>query len=86
MIGHLRHVTPTYGWGWVSADSVGRGTPEPFRFGCDGANGTEGIILGDHEFAGATVRLSPRHTTPEGHFNVEIRRDGLVLVQGYAEA
>lgn len=86
MIGHLRNVSPTYGWGWVSADGATRETPEPFRFGCDGPDGTEGIIIGDHEFAGATVHLSPRHTTPDGHFNVEIRRDALTLAQGYAEA
>lgn len=70
----------------MNADGVSRETPEPFRFGCDSANGTEGIILGDHEFAGATVLLSQRHTTPDGRFNVDIRRDALMLAQGYAEA
>lgn len=86
MIGHFRHVNPIYGWGWVNADGVTRDTPEPFRLGCDDTNALQGIVLGEHEFSGATAHLSPRHTAPDGCFNVEIKRDGKTVASGYAEA
>ncbi|UYY78845.1 hypothetical protein [Sphingomonas sp. R1] len=62
-----------------------RDTPEPFRLGCDDPDALEGIVLGDHEFAGATVRLSPRHARPDGCFNVEVERGDISLARGYAE-
>jgi hypothetical protein len=86
MIGHLRHVKPVYGRGWLNADGVTRDTPEPFRLGCDDPDSYEGIVLGDHEFSGATAHLSPRHATPNHCFNVEIERDAIPLASGYAEA
>lgn len=86
MIGHLRHVKPTYGWGWFNADGVARDIPEPFRLGCDAPDALEGIILSDHEFAGAAAYLSLRHVTPDGCFNVEIKRGAIPLASGYAEA
>ena len=86
MIGHSRDVTPIYGWGWVDADGETRDTPEPFRLGCDVPNAFEHIVLGDHEFSGASAFLSPRNTTPDGNFNVEIRRDAMPLASGYAQA
>ena len=85
MIGYVRHIKPTYGWGWVNADGAIRDTPEPFRLGCNDPHALEGIALGDHEFSGATVRLSPRHSTPDGQFNVEITRNAVPVACGYAE-
>jgi hypothetical protein len=85
VIGHLRHVKPIYGWGWVNADGATRDTPVPFRLSCDHANALEGTVVDTHEFSGATAHLSPRHTT-DGYFNVEIRRNAAPIAQGYAEA
>ena len=86
MPGQLRHVRPIYGWGWTDAGGATRDTPAPFRLGCDDPDAIQGIVLGDHEFAGATACLAPRHTTPDGIFSIEIRRDAVPLAQGYAEA
>ena len=86
MIGYVRHLKPIYGWGWVNADGVTRDTPEPFRLGCDDPHALEGIVLGDHEFSGASAHLSPRHTTPDGRFNVEVKRGAVAVALGYAEA
>ena len=58
----------------------------PFRFGCDTVDAEHGIVLGEHEFSGATVHISPRHTTNDGIFSVDIRREGLLVASGYAEA
>lgn len=84
--GYVRHMKPIYGWGWVNADGAARDTPEPFRLGCDDSNALDGIVLGDHEFSGATARLSPRHSLPDGQFNVEIARNAAPVACGYAEA
>jgi hypothetical protein len=86
MISQLRHVKPVYGWGWLNADGVTRDIPEPFRLGCDDPDALAGVVLGDHEFSGATARLSPRHATPDGCFNVEIELDAKRIASGYAEA
>ena len=86
MIGYIRHIKPIYGQGWISADGAARDTPEPFRLGCGGPNALEGIVLGNHEFSGATACLSPRHTTLDGCFNIEIKRDDVSVTRGYAEA
>ncbi len=86
MIGHVRHIKPIYGWGWVDADGMTRDTPNPFPLGCDDPDALEGVVLGEHEFSGAAARLSLRHTTPDGWFNVEIMRDTLLVACGYAEA
>ena len=82
----VRNVIPIYGQGWVSANGTAWDTPERFRLGYGDQNQDIGTVLGDHEFAGATAHLSPRHTTPDGYFNVEIRRDAVLLVSGYAKA
>jgi len=76
---------PTYGWGWVDAEGGPRDTPEPFRVGCDDPHALNGVVLGEHEFSGATAHFSPRHTTPDNQFNVEIKRDRLSVARGYAE-
>jgi hypothetical protein len=86
VIGHIRHIKPIYGWGWISADGATRDAPEPFRLGCDDPNASEGIVLGNHEFSGATASLSSRHTRADGYFNVEIKRDAELIARGYAEA
>jgi hypothetical protein len=46
----------------------------------------EGIVLGDHEFSGATAYLAPRQTTRDPYFNVDIELDSLPVARGYAEA
>lgn len=86
MIGYLRHVKPIYGWGWFNADGVMRDIPEPFQIGCADPDALEGIVLGDHEFSGATAHLSLRHATPDGLFNVEIKGHAIHLASGCAEA
>ncbi|QJU58570.1 hypothetical protein HL653_13075 [Sphingomonas sp. AP4-R1] len=86
MINWVREITPIYGNGWVDAEGATRDVPEPFRLGCDTPNATEGIVLGEHEFSGATAYLSPRHATLDGVFNVEIRSGEVQLSYGYAEA
>lgn len=86
MIGSVRHIVPIYGNGWINTDGATRDVPEPFRLGCDVPGAMEGIVLGDHEFSGATAHLSPRYTTSEGIFNVEVRRGAILLSYGYAAA
>jgi hypothetical protein len=85
MNGCVRHIRPIYGWGWVDAEGATRDTPEPFKLGCDHPCALEGIVLGGHEFSGATAYLSSRHTKPHSLFNVEIKRDGVSVARGYAE-
>ena len=82
----MRQVTPIFGYGWVNAEGAARSTPLPFRLRCDDPNEDEGIVLGGHEFSKGTAHLSPRHTTPDGYFNVEVRVDATLLASGYAEA
>jgi hypothetical protein len=79
-------VTPIFGYGWWSADDKRRDVPSPFQLGCESPDSEDGIVLGDHEFSGAAVHLSPRHTTRDGVFNIEITQNGSLLALGYAEA
>ena len=86
MTGSSRDIAPIYGNGWIDSDGATRDVPEPFRISCVAPDAMEGIVLGDHEFAGATAHLVPRHTTPDGLFNVEVRRGAIPLSSGCAAA
>jgi len=86
VIAHVRHVRPIYGYGWSGANGSRLEVPAPFRLGCDTADAEHGVVLGEHEFSGATAYLSPRHTTDDGLFSVDIRHDGMLVASGYAEA
>jgi len=79
-------VAPIYGYGWSDGAGNRRDVPEAFRLGCDGPNSQHGIVLGEHEFSGATAHLSPRHTPDTGLFDVEIRRHETAVASGYAQA
>ena len=86
VIDHVRHIKPIYGWGWTGPDDATRDLPEPFRLSCANPIALEGVVLADHEFSGATVHLSSRHTSPDGCYNIEIKRNSVIIARGFAEA
>lgn len=85
-------VKPIYGWGWVIMGQPRFAVPEPFTIAVQSSDLEEikrwiGTVMTDaHEFSGAQVELSQRHTTWTGNVNVVVSRVGQgVVAQGFAD-
>jgi hypothetical protein len=79
-------VEPIYGYGWVTAsDHQTRDVPSVFDLNLGLGETLCGTVLTPgHEFEGALVLLTPRHTEHQGLFNVEVKRGVTLIANGYA--
>jgi hypothetical protein len=82
-------VDPIYGWGWPVPGRPADYVPQPFEMQMAGAEADEWtgtVSTPGHEFEGARVALSPRHTEWDGFVNIAVHPSGDddVVITGFA--